>query len=152
MKRALGIIAVVAVAFLFIAADKTPSSDELIDQLGVRLSKVFCKYGVPVKLWVDRGPTKEEDYIIFDYLQFGFVFHKETIRQILFYPEWKGGKIRNINIGMTKDQVLKIMGTPDEEVALNDGRTRITYLEADKYFDVILSTSNVVNMIRFEVK
>jgi len=103
-------------------------------------------------MYVDRGPTKEEDYIIFDYLQFGLVFHHEMIRQILFYPEWKGGKIRKIDIGMSKDEVIKIMGEPQEEVALNDGRTRITYLEPDKYFDVILSTSNVVNMIRFEIK
>ncbi|MCX8123448.1 MAG: outer membrane protein assembly factor BamE [Spirochaetes bacterium] len=152
MKRALGIVAVVAVALLFIAADKTPSADELIDQLGARHSKVFCKYGVPIKMHIDRGPTKEEDYIIFDYLQFGFVFHREMIRQVLFYPEWKGGKIRNISMGMTKEQVIKIMGTPEEEVALNDGRTRITYLEPDKYFDIILSTNNIVTMVRFEVK
>jgi hypothetical protein len=152
MKRAIGVVAVVVVAFVFIAADKTPSADELIDVLGLRHSKVFCKYGVPVKMYVERGPTKEEDYIIFDYLQFGLVFHHEMIRQILFYPEWKGGKIRKIDIGMSKDEVIKIMGEPQEEVALNDGRIRITYLEPDKYFDVILSTTNVVNMIRFEVK
>lgn len=152
MKRVLGIVAVMVVALVFIAAGKTPSADELIDQLGARHSKVFCKYGVPVKMHVDRGPTKEEDYIIFDYLQFGFVFHKEMIRQVLFYPEWKGGKIKSINIGMTKDQVITIMGTPEEEVALKDGRTRITYTEADKYFDIILSTNNIVTMVRFEVK
>lgn len=152
MKRVLGVLAVVAIASVFIAADKTPSADELIDQLGARHSKVFCKYGVPIKMHIDRGSTKEEDYIIFDYLQFGFVFHKERIRQVLFYPEWKGGKIKSIDIGMNKDQVIKIMGTPEEEVVLKDGRTRITYLQPDKYFDVILSTDNIVVMVRFEVK
>lgn len=152
MKKILGVVLVLCAAVFFIAADKTPTADDLIEELGLRHSKVFCKYGVPVKMHVDRGPTKEEDYIIFDYLQFGFVFSKETIRQILFYPEWKGGKIRKINMGMKKDDVVKSMGAPMEEVILQDGRTRITYVEPDKYFDVILSKDNIVSMVRLEVK
>ena len=124
-------------------------SQELIDLVGLRSSKVFGRYGTPVSMYVERGSTAANDWIVFDYNQYGFKFHENLIREVVFFPQWKGNSIKGLTMDMTRDDVLGKMGTPYEDKKFDDGSERITYSYPDYYLDSIFNKDHQLIRIIF---
>jgi hypothetical protein len=88
-----------------------PTDEALINLVGGRLAKLFSQFGTPDEIFpvrVDENP--EMDFVILEYHgAFQFGVRRKTVGVCHFMPGWKG-KIRGINLGYSREQVIKTLG------------------------------------------
>ena len=120
----------------------TPAKDAvtdatIINSCGSRLFKMFAQYGTPGDLRVIRGDTPAEDEVLCDYEAHGFRVRNKVIQSCFFWEDWKGS-IRGIKIGDSREDVVKVLGTPPITVKDKKGVVTVYGYELkdldDKFF------------------
>lgn len=113
--------AVAGAAALEIAPPQSPVTDAaIIDSCGARLARMFAQFGAPSNLTVKRGGTVDEDDVFCDYGPYGFRVRNKIIRTCFFFSGWTE-PIRGIKIGQSRDDVVKVMGSPRITVKDKEG-------------------------------
>ena len=87
-----------------------------------RLAKLFATFGIPddVRAYREDDQAKD-DTVVLDYGAYGFKVRKKTVRNCLFWPNWKG-TIKGIKIGDSRDDVAKVLGKPVVHLYREDRR------------------------------
>jgi hypothetical protein len=100
---------------------KEPITDEMIvNTCGGRLAMMFALYGTPQDVWADRGATEDEDDVYLGYGAYGFKVRDRMVRVCFFFKGWEG-PIRGIKIGDSREDVVRILGSPRMTVTNKDG-------------------------------
>lgn len=99
---------------------KVDATDEMIiNARGGNLAQLF-PFGVPSIVIASRGPTKDDDDVVFGYGTFLLRVHHKTITNCFFTNDWKG-TIRGVRIGDSREAVVKILGKPRIVVKNKEG-------------------------------
>lgn len=105
-------------------AGKAPPSDqEVAGAVGVRLAKVFVKFGVPNNIYPTNA-TSDDPKVCLDYDAFGFLVSKKTVQSCMFCPSWTGDAC-GVKLGDLAETVIKKLGKPDNVNNEDDGKQRL---------------------------
>jgi hypothetical protein len=133
MRLTLTLAAIAALAVAIARAEDSgargkaaPTDDAIIDTCGVRLARLFARFGAPQDILAKRGSMPNEDDVLLDYGSFLFRIRDKTVRNCFFLNDWKG-PIRGIKIGDSTDEAKKVLGAPRVAYKNKDGTTDYQY-------------------------
>jgi hypothetical protein len=98
-------------------AKQSPTEDEIVNQCGGRLAKIFAKFGTPENVTVDGANDGGVDL---DYGPFGFKIEKKFVTVCFFWDTWKGA-VKGVKIGDDQEQAVKVLGTNTHDFKREDG-------------------------------
>lgn len=114
-------------------ADFPPWNDPIVDRIGYRLQQAVEEWGPPQELGVNRGKESWQDSVIFYYADHSYLYWwSNRLWQIRFDQRYKG-EIMGIEMGLSRDEVTKRLGTP-----FNATATDAIYQLPDRGFPIRL--------------
>ena len=128
MRSVLAVVALLITAGIAAEGQQTkgkdaPTDEDIINMVGGRLFKLFAQFGTPEDLRTVRSEeTPEMDTVLLEYGAFAFNVRQKTVQACYFLTGWKG-KIKGINLGDSREQVVKALGDEYEnsEIKNDDG-------------------------------
>src|SRR5207247_5614682 len=92
-----------------------PTDEAIINMVGGRLAKMFAQFGTPEEIYPVRAEDNPEmDFVMLNYpTAFAFGVRQKTVGVCYFFPGWRG-TIKGINLGDSREQVVKILGNDFE--------------------------------------
>lgn len=109
----------IAVLLFAATAMAEPTAEAIIKSRGGGLEKLQ-QFGTPEIIIAKRGKTTDDDDVVFNYGPFLVRVHHDTIKTCFFVSPWKG-PINGINIGDSRETVVKVLGKPRMVFKNKDG-------------------------------
>ena len=129
-----------------------PTADTIIDLCGGDLKKMFSKVGAPKYMVVARGDTNEEDDILCEYGDFILRVHENTVQNCFFPSNWRGS-IKGIQMGDSREAVIKALGKPQKVAKDKEGvETSYGYDLKDRRATLWANFNDEGNVRRVEIE
>jgi hypothetical protein len=129
---AAGIVLIGAIAAgqdLTLGAKPLPGTKDVAEIMGQSLEKMFAKFGVPCDVSVDEPKSKSPGVNV-SYNKFAFVVRKKIVTECEFGSDWPG-PVFGATIGDSADDIVKEMGTPNEDIKNANGTEMMVWNTKD---------------------